>query len=362
MAAIVDSKERADFTPFSQERASDKSRIALADYVDVAPTGVDFTKKVLSPDIDAISREQVIKIQLAVLKTPEEKFPLVAELFKMKVAAFKALGGSIEEFAQERRVFGETHEAVLNGFKPTEGEHKALKAEMATLHAYLFDLAYEQYKNKTINWPFTKIFELEKQTGFEVGADKLLQQDFESASLVFVGEESINRKDLESLYWTSLVPQLLKFLTYFDKEQKPDICKFLQSWYRRVSVVCGYRLKTSDIVNQNHFMDLWPYFAKYQSLKDVAIIFGNLLDNWPKSSKYLYWVFYLCKAAKIVAAQDPAKAKECLEEARIAAEYDLSPPWFSKERERISIDQSRALREIQEAKEEIAKKSSSQTS
>jgi hypothetical protein len=359
MTPVVDSKERTDFSAFPRE---EKKEMRMSDYVDVAPSAADFTKKVLSPDIASIPREQVIKIQMAVLKNPEEKFPLAVELFKIKVAAFKAAGGSTEAFAQELSEWREKNLAAVvfaNGIlRPSTGEHKALKDEIMALYRCLCDLAEEQYKNKTINWPFTQIFDLEQQVGFEVNKHDLLILDFLRACSVFINDKNQNFEHLGSLYWDSLVPQLGKLLLYFDKEERSKDCKFLVDRYLLASLVGRYPLKIDDTDDMLQFTRLWPYFAKYLSPSKVGDLFDVLCRHWPQPQVWLFTVQYCCKAARIIA--DPKQAESYLDIANQIVEKMLSPSWFSKETEPVQLVRAQALQEIRNAKAEITKKSASQ--
>jgi hypothetical protein len=357
--AVVSGSERvtADFSSVPSENLPEKKEMPrVADHVEPLPSAADLLSKALSPDLTHLPREQIIKIQLAVLQRPEEKFPLAIELFKIKAAAFKNAGGAMEEFAQERRDEIKKNGALNNLLspvvtlvvRPRSGEHKDLKRELRTLYYHLLTLAVDQYKNGTLDRPYVELFDLEQQTEYEVNKFQLLLGDFDySCQRFFKEKERHKLLSMESFYWETFVPQLEDLLRYLDKEGASEECTSLLTQYMRVVRYCGYDANRDFV----RFLRLSNYFVKYGSLVQAKEYYNYHLAESSYADQAYWWAGYLCRVAEHVAPKDQKQALDYLKGGTAEIEKHMAPSFF--ESAQIKQRREAILSRIEEARANI---------
>lgn len=333
----------------------------------------------LYPDVQKFPRDEVLKIQLAVIKTDSERFPLLLELFKMKIEEMKKNGLTSEEYLAELKTRLTNHPNRL-----FDGENSAIKNELAILAHVTYECAK---RSSGINAHF-KLFELEKETGFALeGLDNLVHQvENDVTTLLHVkmqldvqklahysvligaltGKDiSLSLENLQSLPTASLPKNIKTSSDFYGKVVLPNSQKAIDQLEKvgdkaRIEKIFKLSVKCFSVVPVHLGLDpliqLLPYIAKYGSLEDDDIkkYFNKHFSELTPHERAYKWIDLHCQAVEILIPTDLAKAQSYLKIAETLAQDKIfSPSFFSFNRSAILQKQREALARIDEAKAKL---------
>ncbi len=318
-----------------------------------------------SPNLSNLDRELVLKIQLDGRLNLKQQFPLLIELFKIKVQALKNAGISPEEFAAQIKSWAESNvlpeldkepELKENGgmalsllllllqtvdnidlprFSGFDGDQTELKKELCVLAMGLFTTADSLSKPffSTSNTSL-QLFDLEKETGFALFESNLLCKELRRIL------------NLDTGWFLKNITPLQKTLSHLENEGR----------FERITQIVNQRLST--LASREDSLQVLPYIIKYTSpekletyFKDRFEKFSKLSHNWWKNS--LRSVELHCEAAEMIAPLDKQKAQDYLAQAEKEMKDKLRAHFFSLNRTSIEQRRLQAEKRIAEAKKNI---------
>ncbi len=313
--------------------------------------------RALSPNLRNLNREQEIQAELTIAVFPQTRFSLYSELLKIKLKEFEKQGGSVSELAQEMHSFIEKKVPLEEAF--SEG----LKQEICKIYAELIETAFLGHKlSKAIPYqPFClQLFELEKETGFELSGKMLLMQEclvlkdiyFNKAKGIISLTHIHDMSGVRKFYSETVFPAIMKILPYMEKGgEKEDLqmsLKFVISMMC-IDLSAGKELPTIDESNDPliHFL---PYIVKYSSLSEIDKYFNERYKDRSEIDKAYLWIDLNCQAAEILASIDPNKSHEYLEKAQKEKDSKLWAYPFSTKRSTIQAKANEAATRIEAAR------------
>ncbi len=282
--------------------------------------------KVLAPP--ELSQEDLIKVQLKLASTTRQKFPLLIELFKIKVAALKQAGLSpqtcLEEFDQAGTFL--------------TGENSDLKNEVAVLYERVSKTGKDIFVNEQDCWISFDLGKLQEETGVSFFDKDFLNTSAELYVKLFK-QKFPNKSAAWVFYEITLQPNFHKILDYLEKEGDLDRIQKVFNLY----ISC----LTPEFDVWKNFCKRWdpitkalPYIAKYGSLDQVEAL--HQLRSEPSWERASHWIELQCQAAEILAPTNREKAQQYLAK----AEKDLQEKfvisfWFSSDRDKSKCEQHR---------------------
>ncbi len=309
--------------------------------------------RALAPNLRNLDREQEIQIQLTTALFPQTRFSLFSELLKIKLKEFEKQGGSVSELAQEMHVFIEKKTPLTEAFT------EELKQGICKIYAGLVDTAFLGHKlSETIPYQsfFLQLFELEKETGFEVSGKMLLMQECIVLKNICLKKANgiilhVDLLGVRKFYSETVFPTMLKILPYMEKGgEQEDLqmsLKFIISMMH-IDLLADKELPTIDqsIDPLIHFL---PYIVKYSSLEKIEEYFNIRYKDLSEIDKAYLWIDLNCQAAEILASIDPNKSHEYLEKAQKEKDSKLWAYPFSTKRSTILAKANEAAARIEAA-------------
>lgn len=270
-----------------------------------------------APNLRNLDREQALEDQIKASKTAEEKFPLVKELFKLKIEAFKNTGACLEDFCYDVWIHYKQNRNTSYDYEDD------LKNTIKKLYFSLRSLSFEQYKKNSVQSPALQIFELEKETGFILFGPFLLLNELEHDFYLIHQAFHDNPTQMEPLYWNHVVPHFNKIFTYLENEQyPPTLIGLILKKCNHILNLCNKVFSTSK-PGYDPFHHFFPLIVKYFPEQEAELIFKDRVKNLEKLEKSLQWINLHCQASELLASTDLNRALGYLNVAEKEVENQL---------------------------------------
>jgi hypothetical protein len=330
-----------------------------------------------SPALRLLEQDKLLTEKLMKITTIVERFPLMLDLFKVKIELYKQAGGSLDDLVKEFK-----EKVAKKDASPFAGNLHELKQDLCQTYTRL---QYDANQMTADNYcsPFVKMYELEKETGFvATGANLFLME----ISLLITIEKTLwqdimNASDEEAKYKKmsifcgfqriNAVSTLKQILAYAEQAQDREtikiclnhFCRCLDKYLATLPLIPIYgsqpflralaNLQRTLFADPHelwdgHFAHFLPHLAKYDSVSQVKNYFNTRWEELPSWERSYKWVDLCCQAAEMVAKESPAKAKEHIALAEKEVSEQLWAYCFSPNKEAI-------LQKQKEANERIAK-------
>jgi hypothetical protein len=274
--------------------------------------------KILSPHIENLSREDVLKIQLAAPLSHTGHFTCALELLKIKIDDYTKAGFSIEEFSAEMKKLDSSPESERTSYLLKEKEEKqqlmvlrfGVGVDAKDCSADTFSASYPS--------PYLQLAALEKATHFPVGGSenlvKEMAQDVKIFKKAAISDYSLRQKNKEAaqVYQQLVFPNFKKIVETLENEKDIERIQKVVAIY----VTC-LTPELSDAIGPalDPFVHALPYIAKYGSLANIEPYFNERFKKETPWDKAYLWVDLHCQVAELLATTDTAKAQEYLAKA-----------------------------------------------
>lgn len=260
--------------------------------------------------MQAMPREDVIKIQLQAPASLNARFTLMLELYKMKIEACKQAGYSVrdldallEKIGNEKsedgaiQVFDQTPLPLKELLFLTQGaEHFAEKCNLS-----------DRFQS-----PFFQLAQVEKEMDFPFGKLNLLISEVHLDIKLF---GSVPNQIAAAFYHKTLFPNFVKVMETLELEKETSKAQAVFNMYLACFHPYCFNTFNRDGV-EDPLIAALPYIAKYGSLNDIEPYFNEKYKEAKAWDKTYAWIDLHCRCASILAESDKAKAQGYLDQAK----------------------------------------------
>jgi hypothetical protein len=297
----------------------------------------EFAQSVLSAKVQDLSREELIKIQLAAPTSPNARFNLMLELYKMKIEACKKAGYSGQDlYSLIEKVSVEKNE----GIKIFNEAPAPLKELM-----FIFDGASHFAKNCILSAkfpsPYLQLAQVEEKMDFPFTGLELLVEEIHLDVKLFL----LHPYSATDFYDKTLFPNFVKVIEALERENEASKVQAVFNMY-----ISCLQPRTFEPLNRDGKKDpliqALPYIVKYGSLDNIEPYFNKKVENEKPYDKTYAWIDLHCQCAELLANTDKEKAKGYLAKAEKLVQEKLPAPFFSFTDTALSQVREKALSRI----------------